>query len=569
MKTTMENQKKTTAVIYARVSSKEQEETGYSLDAQEKLLREYGERSDFDIVKVFRVTESASKWQIRRTLQEMLDYMTKNDIGVVLCEKIDRLTRNLKDAATVDDWVREDEGRAVHFVKENFFLNSNTRAHENFVWDMKVAMARFYTNNLSEEVRKGQKEKASQGWLPTKPPLGYKTIGEKGHKVHVIDKDVAPYVKEMFALYATGNYSVMSLANKMYKLGFRSRNGGRVVKSKVHKLLGDPFYYGKFVWKGQLHKGQHEPIVDHDLFDQVQAKLCRPSGPYHNKHYRELRGKVNCGSCGKTVTWEQQKGHWYGACKQCKSQLGTERKYIRQEKLESALMAKMTAVAPQNERVLSILQTALKESHSEEITLHETQVNGINASLQRIQQRKRAMYDDKLDGRITADFYDQRLVEFQQEEELLTESLKKLKSDNTEYYKVGAAIHELAVSADKIYLSNNATIEERRLLLAYAFERVSVLKGTVEVEYTKAFCFLSEWMPKVTENLELVGKTPESPNSKDASLLRSPILPSIEFETGSNSRTTENPLYKGRSDDSDSGIICLLRGQDSNLRPIG
>ena len=102
----------------------------------------------------------------------MLKYARKNNINIILCEKIDRLTRNLKGAATISDWIQESDKKEVHFVKENFIVNKNTKAHENFVWDMKVAVARFYTNNLSEEVRKGQKEKIAQGWLPTKPPVG-------------------------------------------------------------------------------------------------------------------------------------------------------------------------------------------------------------------------------------------------------------------------------------------------------------------------------------------------------------------------------------------------------------
>src|SRR3989344_2619235 len=98
---------KTRAVLYCRVSSREQEETGYSLEAQEKLLKEYAEKKGFSIVKIYKVTESASKWQIRKTLGEMLAYANKNNVQVILCEKIDRLTRSMKDAAIVDDWVHE------------------------------------------------------------------------------------------------------------------------------------------------------------------------------------------------------------------------------------------------------------------------------------------------------------------------------------------------------------------------------------------------------------------------------------------------------------------------------
>ena len=563
----METNEKAKAVIYARVSSKEQEETGYSLEAQEKLLKDYADQKGLELVKVYKVTESASGKQIRKMFIEMIQFVTKKNINVILCEKIDRLTRNLKDAATASDWIVEAEDREIHFVKENFVVSKHTRAHENFVWDMKVAMARFYTNNLSEEVKKGQKEKTSQGWLPTKPPLGYKTIGEKGHKIHVIDEKVAPYIKEMFTLYATGNYSTPSLGKKMYELGFRSRAGGRVVKSKIHKLLGDPFYYGKFVWKGKEYDGKHEPIVSKDLFEQVRAKMNRPSAPYHNKHFKELRGKVVCGNCQKTVTWERQKGHWYGACKQCKAQLAEDKQYIRQEHLEAELMRHLASVAPKDGRVLEVLKKALKESHSEESALHETQVNGITASLQRIQQRLKVMYDDKLDERISGEFYDEKVTSFGKERETLTEALRKLNADNTEYYKIGYAIHELALRANTIYDSKKATIEERRLLLAYAFSNISVLKGVVAPEYTKAFGFLAKWMPKVNKEvgiLEPKQNTPETIVSRGDLPDPAPTFPLGLSEARLHSRTSKKPSVKARHGVAYPISHSLLRGWDSN-----
>lgn len=140
----------------------------------------------------------------------------------------------------------------------------------------------------------------------------------------------------------------------MYELGFRSRTGGRVVKSKIHKLLGEVFYYGKFVWKGKTYQGKHEPIISRDLYEQVQEKMNRGKSPYYNKHNRELQGKISCGSCGKTVTWENQKGQLYGACKNCKAQLAKERKYVRYEDVESSLLARIATVAPQSERILQV-----------------------------------------------------------------------------------------------------------------------------------------------------------------------------------------------------------------------
>ncbi len=564
----MKTEQKIKAVIYARVSSKEQEETGYSLEAQESLLKNYADQHNFELVKIYKVTESASGKQLRKMFNDMIDYVSNENVGAILCEKIDRLTRNLKDAATASDWILERDDREIHFVKENFVVSKNTRAHENFVWDMKVAMARFYTNNLSEEVKKGQKQKTLEGWLPTKPPLGYKTIGDKGHKTHVIDEAVAPYIKKMYEMYASGNYSTALIGKKMYELGFRSRGGGRVVKSKIHKLLGDVFYTGKFLWKGKLYQGKHVPIIPVDLYEQVQQKMQRGLTPYYNKHPRELQGKISCGNCFKTVTWEKQKGQLYGACKHCKAQLAKERKYIRYEDVEDALLARIASIAPRSERIQQILHLALKESHSEEIALHEAQVNGINASLERIRQRLSTMYNDRLDGRISVQDYDAKVAEFSKEQDVLSNNLLKMKSDQTEYYKTGISIHELALKGREIYKSKNATLEERRMLLTYAFSNVTLLRGVETPEYTPAFAFMMEWMPKVNKSLEPVEKVAES-------IISSGSLSSVAFEmarmknsTKKEIRTAKNGSITEPFDALYPEMITLLPGQDSNLRPI-
>ena len=497
--------KKIKAVIYARVSSKEQEETGYSLDAQEELLKSYSEKPQylFDVVKTFKISESASGKKLRATFSEMMKYMDKNKVSVLICEKVDRLTRNFKDALVIDEWLDKDENRQVHLVKDSLILHKHSKSQEKLNWGIRILFAKNFTDNLSEEVKKGQKQKTKDGWFATRPPLGFKTIGERGHKTHIIDEGVAPYIKEMFSLYATGNYSISSLVDKMYKSGFRSRAGGKVVKSKVHKLLSEPFYYGKLIWNGEMYQGKHEPLISKDLFEEVQQKLNGGHSPYQNKHFTELRGKIFCGSCKKTVTWERQKGVWYGACKQCKAQLATTKQYIRQEDLEDDLLGHIASIAPNNDRVLEILKKALKESHSEESAYHEARVQSINNSLERIQQRMKTMYDDKLDERITAEVYDQKLRVFEEEKESLIDSLGKLNSDNIEYYKAGFKVHELALRARNIYLSNKATTEERLLLLAYAFSNITVLQGKVTPEYTKAFGFLAKWMPRVNNILEL------------------------------------------------------------------
>lgn len=94
------------AVLWARVSTKEQSEEGYSLDSQVRMLRNYASINSLRILKEFIIPESASGKQERKKFQEMLQYLRDNPkIQHILFEKVDRATRNFKDSVKLNDWL--------------------------------------------------------------------------------------------------------------------------------------------------------------------------------------------------------------------------------------------------------------------------------------------------------------------------------------------------------------------------------------------------------------------------------------------------------------------------------
>ncbi len=484
------------AVILCRVSSREQELTGYSLDAQEKLLTEYGEKNGIAAAKVFRISESASGKQIRKMYNEMLAYATVHKIPNILCEKIDRLTRNLKDAAIIDDWVKGHPDRAVHFVKEGFVLNQNTKAHENLVWDMKVAIARFYTNNLSEEIHKGQNEKLAQGWIPMRAKLGYKSVGEKGHKTHIIDEAIAPFIRKMFDLYATGNYSIAEVAKVMRKEGLKSDRGETMSKSQTHILLSDPYYIGVIMWKGKAYEGKHQPLISHELFAKVQRQLNkRFKNPTYRKHLPVFKAKMTCDECGGTIAWGLVKGHWYGNCNHHKpcSQKGT----TRQEAVEGQAVPLFVGVAPKTERAIEWLKKALKENHKGEIAYNAVRREELARAIKTADQRMEGAYRDKLDGQMPAAICEKVINEATIAKKEAADALETIADSRQAYYEAGIAIHELAARAEAIYRSPKTTTEEQRLLLSYGFLNLGLKAHKIRPEYTLAFQFMREWIPVV------------------------------------------------------------------------
>lgn len=475
-------------VLFCRVSSKEQEESGYSLPAQEKLLKEYAESRDLIATKIFSISESASGHKQRKIFQEMIQYLGEENIKIVVCEKIDRLTRNLKDAVMINDWLNEDEDRRIHFVKEGSELHKNSVSHEKFIWNIKVSTSQFYIDNLSEEVKKGQKEKLAQGWLPNRPPIGYKTIGDQGHKIHVPDENIAPLVKKMFDLYATGNYSLKKLTEAVYEIGLRSFTGKQLSKSRIHDYITDQFYIGKNCWNGIMSDGKQEIFIDEDVFHKVQSLLKRKNTPKYSKHHYLFQGMIKCGECGGQISWEQQKEHVYGHCNHYRN--CTQEGSTREDKVEPQLVTALLKLKIDNPKVLAWVREALRETHKDQINFYECSLHELNERLQKAQKRLGKIYDDKIDEKITESFYEQKRREYVGEADSATTAIAKLTRANTKFHDLGVRLYDVAQNGEKIYYKTKG--EPRRQLLTLVFDTLKLKNGEILYEYTKPFQMLYE-----------------------------------------------------------------------------
>ncbi|MDP3941761.1 MAG: recombinase family protein [bacterium] len=290
-------------------------------------------------LKKFSISESASGHAQRRTFNEMLALAHRTDISAIIVEKVDRLTRSLKHAVIVNDWIDGDARRRIHFVKQSCVLSKESPSHEKLFWNMQVMFAQHYINNLSEEVKKGHREKIAQGWLPTKPPLGYMTVGDAGHKIHVPDPIAASLIQEMFELYAASTYSLTQLVETMHRKGLRTRDGNKLVKSRLASLLKDPFYCGTIRWKGALFPGKHEPLISHEPFDEVQRIKVKRTNKKYLRHNHLFKGLMTCIECGGKITWEEHKQIVYGHCNHYRN--CTQKKWHKEKEVEQKIVKRL------------------------------------------------------------------------------------------------------------------------------------------------------------------------------------------------------------------------------------
>ncbi len=517
------------AVLYARVSSKEQEETGYSLQAQEKLLKEYAALKGFWVEKVFSVSESANGQKQREIFIEMLAYVREKSIKIIVCEKVDRLTRNFKDAVLIDEWMKEEPEREIHLVKENSVITRDSKSHEKFMLHIKVSVAEYYANNLSEEVKKGQKEKIAQGWKPTKPPLGYKTIGESGHKIHVIDEEKALFVRRMFELYATGQHSLEALTQIMYQEGFRSHKGHKVAMSRIADMLDDPFYVGKFLWNGELYEGKHEPLVTKETFNRVQRIKKLKNVPKHNRRYYTYHGLIKCGECSRSIIATTSKGHIYYYCTRYETNC-TQKKYTHAEDIESQIIGLFEGLEIKSPRLVEWIRDVLKDSQEDEIAYREAAIKKLNQQHEQLRQILDRIYDDKLFGRIDKAMYERKCKQYMEEAESVLESIKAHQQADNKYHELGIKLYELSQQAREIFCK--ASDEEKRVLVSLVFEEITLKDNNLTVKYSYPFEVLREAV-KATNG----SKVPYFADSKEITLEPS----KKPFATGKNAAFASLP----------------------------
>src|SRR5216683_6246718 len=325
------------AVLYARVSSKDQEREGFSIPAQLKLLRQYALEHGLVIMQEFVDVETA-KQAGRGRFGEMLAVLQADpSCRTVLVEKTDRLYRNIRDWITVDDL-----NLSVHFVKEGAIVSKDSRSSDKFMHGIKVLMAKNYVDNLSEEVRKGLREKAEQGHWPGVAHVGY--VNNRTTRRIDVDPIRGPLVARVFTLYATGEYSLLSLTRTAYEIGLRHWRGDRrMKKSEIHRMLQNPIYTGDFLWMGKRRRGSHEPLITHETFDAVQAVLRRKPRARYPKQRHAFMGLLACARCGCSMTAEKKNSRYlYYRCTGFKGACGNT--YIREERLEELLGGVITPI---------------------------------------------------------------------------------------------------------------------------------------------------------------------------------------------------------------------------------
>lgn len=328
----MEKAQKLNAVIYARFSSHGQ--TEQSIEGQLHDCYEYAEKNGYNVIGEYIDRALTGRYDDRPDFQRMIRDSSKKQFQFILVWKLDRFARNRYDSAMYKHILKKNGVRVISSME---YL---TDTPEGIILEaMLEANAEYYSANLSQNVKRGQRESCEKGlFLGGNPPYGYKVIDKKVY----IDEFKAEAVKYIFNSYASG-MSKKDICRNINEMGYKNSHGEAFVPNGFQNILKNPRYTGSFLYGNKYQCDNMFPaIISQELFDRVQRKLGEkahaPAKATAKADYL-LSGKIYCGDCGTAMigmsaTSKTGTKHYYYSCGKKRRENNCVKKNEKQEFIE-------------------------------------------------------------------------------------------------------------------------------------------------------------------------------------------------------------------------------------------
>ena len=481
--------------IYCRKSSEDEERQVLSIEAQLTELREFAKQNDLFVVKEYYESKTA-KEPGREIFNIMLGEVEKGTAQGILAWNPDRLARNSIDGGRVIYLVDTLKIQSLKFP--TFWFEATPQGK--FMLSVAFGQAKYYTDNLRENILRGIRQKIRRGELSAKAPLGY--FNEPRLRTIEPDKKTFGKVKESLEAFATGQYTLTAIQRKMFSLGLVNTQGKSLHLSSIRHILDNPFYYGHFRYRGEVHVGTHKPMITKKLFDKIQEALItngKPRKKRGDKNFQFL-GFATCGECGYAITAERKikrNGkiyHYYHCTFKSKTTKCSQTRFLREEELSKQVAEQVQKVSLPDEWREKYLEKLDKETgearHSSDVFVQN--LRGKIADL-------KTKIDRLTDGYLSGSF---ELAEYQETKNRLMSEKKTLEEQLSDFERkgnrwLGLMRNWIIESNQAVNLSKTENLPAMRDFLVAIGSNRRLASGTLSVDFQKPFSFLAETRDKV------------------------------------------------------------------------
>ncbi len=300
----------TKAIIWTRVSTKEQDDEGVSLEMQMDKAQEFCKSKGLTIIESLKVVESASTRK-RPQFDQLIELLSKQKETVALvCYATDRLSRRMESAAKIAD-LATDNKIVGHFIREHLVLDARS---DNFSYMINSVLACRETQVLAIRVIHTFDKKRSKATICGPAPVGYINV-PRNKKIDPdpileIDKVKGSAVTKLFEEYSTGLYSMYKMVERSFKRGLTTTRGNKKpIVSMIERILSNPFYYG--IMRSERYDMQmvhnYPTLTTKKIFDKCQeVRQGKRSAKTKVVTKTEFlySGLIKCHHCGCTYSPE-------------------------------------------------------------------------------------------------------------------------------------------------------------------------------------------------------------------------------------------------------------------------
>ena len=408
--------------IYVRKSTESEERQKMSISSQISELKLFSKKEKLEVVDSFQESKTA-KQPGRSQFGLMIKGIEEGKADGILAWHPDRLARNSVDGGKIVYLL--DTGKLKDLKFPTFWFENTPQGK--FSLNIAFSQSKYYVDNLSENIKRGYRQKLRQGLLPSIAPFGY--LNNRYTKGIDIDPPKAKYVRLAFSLYATGDYTIKSIANFFEKKGLRSLKGHVLSYSCIHRLLKNPVYYGVIRFNDQIYQGVHKPLITKKLFDQVQAVFGHRTSKIKRRktHNYPFTGLIHCKSCTCSITAEKQKGHIYYRCTKKKGVCS--QKYLRQDLLVKQMSYIIKKVSLKDGWAEKMIRELDRDKVSYQ-KLDNSITQKLTAKRLQISSKLDHLLDLNLDGLIDQDQYNRKRSQLINQKVDIDQSLREFRSQS-------------------------------------------------------------------------------------------------------------------------------------------
>lgn len=401
-----------TAAIYARYSSSNQNDA--SIEQQIAECKAYALQNNLTVVAEYEDRAMTGRNDKRPGFQRMIRAAERHEFQVLLTYKSNRLARNMLDALRYENKL-DKAGVKVVYCKEDFGDNAAGR----LALRMMMSINEFYSDNLSEDVKRGMLDGAQKCKVVSSIPFGYK----KGPDDRmVIDEATAPIVVEIFKR-VLNNEAYMDIARDLNERGLKTAHGKPWGKGSFLGILRNERYTGTYIFKDVRIEGGMPQIIDREVFDAVQ-EIRKERNAFTGRHRSNndflLTGKLFCGQCLSPMVGISGRGrhgdvHYYYSCNGKRLQKICNKKNVRKEFIEEEVTRAILAVVLKDDMVEwiadTIMEMAEKQKQASKLGYYEARLSDTQKQIANIVRA--------VEMGVIADEFKERMAQLQADKQTL------------------------------------------------------------------------------------------------------------------------------------------------------